>query len=417
MPEEPEGEPTPEPGRAAASLEKLKILIVDDEPGMRTAVARALTGFTVSVDEIRTIVSFDLIQAASGEEAVLKLESEKPDLMLLDHKLPGITGLDVLAWLSDRKTDILIIMMTAYASIEAAVTATKKGAFDFLSKPFTPAELRASVRKAVGHLIALRRARMLEEERRRVRFQFISVLAHELKAPLAAIEGYLYVLKDPIACADTATRDLAVDRCLIRLGGMKKLILDLLDLTRLESGQRKREVQDVDLGEVARSSIETMTPDASARGITMGLSMPDGAVVIPADRSEIEIVMNNLISNAVKYNRDGGSVGITISQRSPRVLIEVSDTGIGMSREESAKLFKEFVRIKNQKTRNILGSGLGLSIVQKIANIYGGTVEVESEPDVGSTFRVMLNPGATAVSPGTSGEVPGHELVKLEREA
>lgn len=88
-----------------------------------------------------------------------------------------------------------------------------------------------------------------------------------------------------------------------------------------------------------------------------------------------------------------------------------------MSREESAKLFKEFVRIKNQKTRNILGSGLGLSIVQKIANIYGGTVEVESEPDVGSTFRVMLNPGATAVSPGTSGEVSGHELVKLEREA
>lgn len=417
MPEESQCGPVPSPVRATASFEKLKVLIVDDEPGMRMAVTRALTGFSVSVDEVEAIVSFDLIQAASGEEAVLKLESEKPDLMLLDHKLPGISGLDVLSWLSDQKADVLTVMMTAYASIETAITATKKGAFDFLSKPFTPAELKASVRKAVGHLIALRKARILEEERRKVRFQFISVLAHELKAPLGAIEGYLYILKDPTACTDSATRDRAVDRCIIRLGGMRKLILDLLDLTRLESGQRKREVQDVDLGEAASSSIETMTPDASARGITMDLDMPDGAVVIPADRSEIEIVMNNLISNAVKYNRDGGKVNVSIRRRNSRVLLEVSDTGIGMSREESAKLFKEFVRIKNEKTRNILGSGLGLSIVQKIANIYGGTVEVESEPDVGSTFRVMLDPGAVAVSPGTPQEGPGQGLVKPEGEA
>lgn len=394
---------------AAATSERLKVLVVDDEPGMRLAVTRALTGFSVMIEEVGSVVSFDIIQAASGEEAVLKLESDRPDLMLLDHKLPGITGLDVLSWLSDQKADVLTVMMTAYASIETAIAATKKGAFDFLSKPFTPAELKASVRKAVGHLIALRKARILEEERRKVRFQFISVLAHELKAPLGAIEGYLYILKDPTACQDPATRDRAVDRCIVRLGGMRKLILDLLDLTRLESGQRKREIQDVDLTETARTSIETMTPDASARGITIELDAPDGAVTIPADRSEMEIVMNNLVSNAVKYNRDGGRVGISLRRKGSRIILSVSDTGIGMTPEESAKLFREFVRIKNEKTRNILGSGLGLSIVQKIANMYGGTVEVESAPDVGSTFRVMFD-AAAAVSPEGSAAAQGAQV-------
>lgn len=391
---------------AAATSERLKVLVVDDEPGMRLAVTRALTGFTVMIEEVGSAVSFDIIQAASGEEAVLKLESDRPDLMLLDHKLPGISGLDVLSWLSDQKADVLTVMMTAYASIETAIAATKKGAFDFLSKPFTPAELKASVRKAVGHLIALRKARTLEEERRKVRFQFISVLAHELKAPLGAIEGYLYILKDPTTGQDPATRDKAVDRCIVRLGGMRKLILDLLDLTRLESGQRRREIQDVDLTETARASIETMTPDAAARGISMELDSPGDAVVIPADRSEMEIVMNNLVSNAVKYNRDGGRVGISIRRKGSRIILSVSDTGIGMTPEESAKLFREFVRIKNEKTRNILGSGLGLSIVQKIANMYGGTVEVESAPDVGSTFRVTFDTAASAPAEG-SAAAPG----------
>lgn len=384
--------------RAAASNERLKILVVDDEPGMRLAVTRALTDFSVTLEEVDVIVTFDLLQAASGEEAVLKLESDKPDMMLLDHKLPGISGLDVLSWLSDQQADVLTVMMTAYASIETAITATKKGAFDFLAKPFTPAELKVSVSKAVGHLVALRKAKLLEEERRKVRFQFISVLAHELKAPLGAIEGYLYILKDPVACADPATRDRALERCLIRLGGMRKLILDLLDLTRLESGQRTRDIQQVNLAEIARASIETMMPDALARGISIELSDGGEAALILADRSEMEIVMNNLISNAVKYNRDGGKVKVSLHARNSRVFLEVSDTGIGMSQEESAKLFRDFVRIKNEKTRNILGSGLGLSIVQKIANIYGGSVEVESEPDVGSTFRVMLDAEAAAES-------------------
>lgn len=378
------------PPEASASPERLKVLVVDDEPGMRAAVARSLSGYEVRLDSVGASVTLEVVQAASGEEALLKLESELPDLLLLDHKLPGISGLDVLSWLTEKAADNITIMMTAYASLETAITATKKGAFDFLAKPFTPVELKSSVRKAVGHLVAMRRARTLEEERRRVRFQFISVLAHEMKAPLAAIEGYLYILQDETAGADPATRSRAVERSLVRLGGMRKLILDLLDMTRIESGQRRREIVPLDLVEIARSAVETMTPDASARGIALEIRAPE-SLVIPADRVEMEIVLNNLVSNAVKYNRDGGRVTVGLSPSDRGAVVEVQDTGIGMTPEECGKLFGEFVRIRNEKTRSILGSGLGLSTVRKIAGMYGGDVTVRSVPDEGSTFTVVLS--------------------------
>jgi signal transduction histidine kinase len=109
-----------------------------------------------------------------------------------------------------------------------------------------------------------------------------------------------------------------------------------------------------------------------------------------ADNGEIQIVLNNLITNAIKYNRDGGRVDVYLSADSDTLTIAVSDTGIGMTEEETNKLFQDFARIKNEKTKDILGSGLGLSTVKKIAQLYGGTVDVESVPDEGSTFTVRL---------------------------
>jgi hypothetical protein len=180
---------------------------------------------------------------------------------------------------------------------------------------------------------------------------------------------------------------------------MRKMITDLLDLTRIESGERKRDVSEVDVREIVHTSIDTATPEAQERSIS--ISFPEnGPVLMQADRSELEIVFNNLITNAVKYNRDGGRVDVELHADGGQVSIVVTDTGIGMSTEEAARLFSDFVRIKNEKTRNILGSGLGLSTVKKIALLYGGEVSVESEPDKGSRFTVTLNQDA-AVSAST----------------
>lgn len=374
-------------------METLRLLVVDDEPGMRLAVARVLNTYTVRLgDAGDQTLNFVVETAETGEDALQMMARSAPDLMLLDMKLPGMSGLDVLKEVRERRYDTLIVMITAYATLETAIEATKRGAHDFLPKPFTPEDLRVAVRRAVRHYLVQREARRLADEKRQVRFQFISVLGHELKAPLAAVEGFLQILKDGSAGSDPAVIDRIVDRALVRTEGMRKLIVDLLNLTRIESGQKRRELAAVDLCDVARASIETVSAAAAARNITVALEVPEAAPMI-GDRGELEIILNNLISNAVKYNRDGGRVDVGIEPLNPGWRVRVADTGIGMAPEDCARLFQEFVRIRNDKTRAIPGTGLGLSIVRKLAHLYGGEATVESEPGVGSAFSVTLGPG------------------------
>lgn len=371
-------------------MEMLRILVVEDEYGMRLAIARALRDYTITLPEIEGKIGFTIEQVEVAEEALTIIQNNPPDIILLDYKLPGMSGLDLLTQVATLQLDMLAIMITAYASIETAVTATKQGAFDFLAKPFTPMELKETIYKAVKHLLLIRQAHKLADEKRKVRFQFISVLAHEMKAPLAALDGYLNILHERAAGDSQEVYDHMIDRCLTRIQGMRKMIADLLDLTRIESGERKRDVTEVDLRDVAHAAIDTAAPEARERAISITLH-ENGPLLMQADRSELEIIFNNLVTNAVKYNRDGGRVDVELHGDSGQVSIVVSDTGIGMAAEESERLFSDFVRIKNEKTRNILGSGLGLSTVKKIALLYGGEVRVESEPDKGSRFIVTLN--------------------------
>jgi len=371
-------------------MERLRLLVVDDEQPMREGVIRALRKFTVSLPYAEDDYGFDLSEAGTGEEALEIIDKTPPDLVLLDYKLPGIKGLDVLDSIAQRQLDILTVMITAYASLETAVSATRYGAYDFLAKPFTPEELRTAVQKATKHLVLSRQARKLSQEKRRVRFEFISVLAHELKSPLAAVEGYLRIIQEKSAGDSLAAYETMVGRSLTRLEGMRKMIFDILDLTRIESGQKKRELAECDLREAAQAAIETALPSAQERGVVIELHSPERASLL-ADRGEMDIIFNNLVSNAVKYNRPNGRDDLTIAADDEQATITCRDTGIGLSETEAQQLFREFVRIKNAKTKNILGSGLGLSTVKKLATeYYGGDVRVESEPNVGSTFTVIL---------------------------
>jgi len=368
----------------------LRALVVDDELGMRLGIQKALSRYKMQLAEVPDEIGFEVEMAESAEEAITKINADRPDLLLLDYKLPSMSGLDLLEQINVQESEMVTIMITAYATLETAVTAIKKGAFDFLAKPFEPNELKKAVKKAAQNLILARQVRKLEQEKHQVRFQFISVLGHELKSPLNAIEGYLNIMRERVAGNELKSYDDMVDRSIVRIQGMKKMIADLLDLTRIESGQKKREIVECDVRAIARTAIESIQPSANEKNISIELNA-DEPVKMLADAGELEIVLNNLITNAVKYNRDSGKVRITLKKENDLVKISVSDTGIGMSSEESAKLFKEFVRIKNEKTRHIDGSGLGLSIVKKIATIYNGDVNVTSQPNVGSTFNVRLH--------------------------
>jgi two-component system, sensor histidine kinase and response regulator len=371
------------------NVETLHILVVDDEFGMRRGADRALRDMVLHLPDINGEVRFEIRTAATGKELEEKLNEGQTDILLLDHKLPDAAGLDLLEGIGKRSLDLLTIMITAYASLDTAVTATRRGAYDFLAKPFTPEELRGAVRKAARHLILQRQARRLAEEKRQVRFQFTSVLAHEMKAPIAAIEGYLQMIRERSVGDSLDAYDRMVDRCLLRIEGMRKLITDLLDLTAIESGQRQRKLASVDIADAARQAVENIKPEAQRRDLQIDLQLPD-KLTMEADRTEIEMIFNNLVSNAVKYNRDHGRVTVSMHVSGNEVKIQVEDTGIGMAPEECKRLFVDFSRIKNEKTRHILGSGLGLSTLKKIVTLYDGDIAAKSQPDVGSTFTVTL---------------------------
>ncbi|MBT3295092.1 MAG: response regulator [Verrucomicrobia bacterium] len=370
-------------------MEPLQVLIVDDERGMREGIKRTLRGFQITVPDIEGAIGFELREAETGEAAIEMIQALPADILLVDHKLPGMTGLDLLARTADEAGDRVAIMIAASASTDTAVAATKQGAYDFLPKPFSAADLRHALRHAATGLVLARRARELEAEKKQVRFEFIRVLGHELKAPISAVMGYLYLLRDRSLGDELPAYDELVGRSVLRLDQMTKMIRDLLDMTRMESGRLHRSLEDVDLVGCIRDALDVGKEEAGRRGITVELHAPS-TMPMRADRGEIDMVLNNLISNAVKYNRDEGRVDITVTRAEETITLAVADTGVGMTPKERDRLFGEFVRIKNAKTRNTLGSGLGLSILKRVVELYEGTITVESEADVGSTFTVTL---------------------------
>lgn len=370
-------------------MSNYKILVVDDEAGIRMGTRRILQNFKVDYPFMDEHIEFEVLEAGTGEDALEIIDSQMPDIILLDNKLPGIQGIEVLEYVKRKMLDIVVVMITSYASLELAVKATRDGAYDFIPKPFTPQELRGSIENITKQLFLKRMTQKMNKEGKQIRFQFLSVLSHELKAPLNAIEGYLKIMKERQFGEAVISYDQMIDRSIERITGMRSLIMDLLDLTKIESGTPVQNLEQVDVVKIASTSIDTMRPYAIQKDVDIHLDARDEAW-ISADPKELEIIFNNLISNAVKYNKDGGRVDVFVKKESDFLILKVSDSGIGLNEEDKANLFQDFFRVKNSKTRNITGSGLGLSIIKKIVEMYHGDISVESIPDQGSTFIVQL---------------------------
>ena len=367
----------------------LKVLVVDDEPGIRSGVSRILSNFHVTYPFMDEDYTFEVTEAATGEEGIVILDRDRPDILLLDNKLPGMQGIEVLEYVRKNNYDVVVAMITSYASLDVAIRATRDGATDFIPKPFTPQELKSSIENITKQQYLKRITHRLKQEGKKIRYQFLSVLSHELKAPLNAIEGYLRMMQEKQSGDLIEDYAEPIDRSLQRIQGMRNLIMDLLDFTKIRLERKDEKIQEVNLAEIASGAIITVQPYAIQMEVSINLDIRSD-VFIMADPSDMEIVFNNLISNAVKYNKRGGKVEITIDSSDSEAIIIVSDTGIGINITDKENLFTEFVRIKNEKTRNITGSGLGLSIVKKVIELYIGTIKVESTPDIGTIFTIRL---------------------------
>jgi len=385
--------------------EPATILVVDDELGIREGCRRVLSreGHNVAV-------------AATGEEGWQQIQSGQFDLVLLDVRMPDINGMELLKRTVAFAPDLVCIIITGYATIELAVQAIKEGAYDFIAKPFEANTLLLTVHQGLERRrlsLAARRLAQLEAEKEalerrnaelerealerrmreleqldRVKSDFTRTVAHELRAPVAAIQSYLRLMLDGYISLEEQREYLA--RAEQRTSAQLELIADLLDLARLQNPDLSTKREPVNPVESLQEVCELMNSRAQEKKIVFIASIPKETPTISADPKHIKQLWTNLVSNAIKYTPEGGAVSVTMEVQDGQVVTSVSDTGIGISPEELPHIFEEFYRTKAAKTHSEMGTGLGLSLVKRIIETYHGHIDIQSTVGKGSTFTVTL---------------------------
>lgn len=484
---------------------KPKVLIVDDEKGLRIGVQRLLTG-----------EGYEVTAAENGTDGI-KLGTETEfDLAVIDLKMPDVDGIEVLKKIKQKYPNTVCFIATAFASYETAVEATRLGAHSYILKPFSPEELLSNLKDGYERRLVNLEAEKWKKEREDrllevafektrmntivnsitdgvlvvnkdglavlynpavlrfldlpgiaveefildklhpgiknlfnkfineqtteqksyttqielkpnrdffieataspvlhpetnlagvvivfkditelkrielIKSQFVSMVSHELKAPIAAVYGFLKLFNDDSITLTAEQKKEYEIRSMVRLDGLLKMVNDLLDISRIELKSVHREIKKVCLHEVISSILELFQIDINKKSLQVIFDKDESAHCINVDADEITRLFTNLISNAIKYNREQGTITIKLSMSDDYLLTTIKDSGIGLKPEEKQKLFTEFFRAKNDKTKNISGTGLGLSIVKRIVDSYSGKIEVESDYGEGTLFKVYL---------------------------
>jgi len=230
-------------------------------------------------------------------------------------------------------------------------------------------------------------------ERKRLDLQksrFVSMVAHELKAPLAAVSGYLETMRGGHLGDSLASYARMLDRSSERLSALIDLINDLLNISRAELGAVRREIVAVSVAQAVAQVADLFRAEMDRAAVALEVSIPEDLPAVEIDPEEFTRLLTNLVSNAIKYNRPGGKISIAAEKSDSSVRISVRDTGIGMKEEDVGKLFRQFFRVKDERTRSIPGTGLGLSIVKSIVESYSGTISAESAYGKGTKFVIEL---------------------------
>jgi len=241
---------------------------------------------------------------------------------------------------------------------------------------------------------------------------FVSMVAHEVKSPLAAAEGWLNLILSGMLKHDPAQERRMLERSLVRVKTLRTMVAELLNLTAIQTGNFTLHRAPVGLAAVLDGVAEGLRERAAERRITVEVAPPGGGdpLVVLADREALAMIFSNLVENAIKYGRDGGRVEVRAERDGPYAAVSVRDDGIGMSPEDREKVFDEFYRARTEQTASITGTGLGLSLVKRLTEMHQGTVSVESALGQGSTFTVNMPvapPGAAVAPPGAAVAPPG----------
>ncbi|MDY7032790.1 MAG: response regulator [Thermodesulfobacteriota bacterium] len=491
-------------------LKDASILVIDDEAVIRDGCTRILQKEGCRVTTVE-----------NGKAGVDLINTEKEpfDILLLDLMMPGISGMEVLDTVRTIDDTMIVIVITGYATVESAVEAMKKGAYDFIAKPFTPDQLRIVVRRGAekrslqleterlrrerekslkdiayeksristiincmvdGILVTDRESRIVlhnpaatrlleiesvplidrpisecvgnkdlaktvtavleieeskyreisqeiiqgegpgsvflradtspvfdgegevmgsvtvvhditqERQLNQMKSDFLAMVSHELRAPLSAIHQQLSVIQEGMAGSIAEKQKEMLVRAKERTQGTLDLITDLLNLSKIDSGIVIQSKETVSFQDIVEKACQLMEPEAEAKGIALNVHKKEPLPMIHADRESMEKVCINLISNAIKYNVEGGSVTIHLLPEGEFLRIDITDTGIGIPEQDLPRIFDRFYRAKSSKTRMVIGTGLGLPIVKGIIEAHHGSIKIQSKEEKGTTFTVLL---------------------------
>ncbi|HAH07869.1 MAG TPA: hypothetical protein DCM05_15325 [Elusimicrobia bacterium] len=356
------------------------ILVIDDEETLRDACRQTL----------ERNPDYGVECADDGPAGIARVRRGVFDLVIVDLKLPGMGGIEIIREILRFDPTIVTLIITGYPTVASAVDAMKNGAYDFLPKPFTPDELRIIVRRALEkrHLESERRALLAERES--LQRNFVSLVSHELRAPLICVEQYVDAILTGAVGKIVPEQEDILRRISIRMEGLLGLIDTWLNLNRMKTGKYDAGMKEFGVLPMLREAVETLQPAAQARGVRVSVDGPEG-LNITADPECLKILFMNLIGNAVKYNRENGSVSIRAAAlEEGGASIEVRDTGRGIPAEDLPLIFDEFYRGRDGGKDKPAGSGLGLALVRQIVQLHDGRIDVNSELGKGTSFSVTL---------------------------
>lgn len=339
---------------------------------------------------------FATMAALDGLDACHLIEKEKPDLILLDIMLPGLSGLEICRIIRSHDheeiSDIPIIMLTALGSLEARLKGIEMGADDYIPKPFSLKEVLIKVERLIGREKKKKQLnsevkRLEEGEKRQTDFQ--SMLFHELKNQLVIIGGYSSMITKRQGLAPEKYRHCAgvINECSCFLNSLAE---EIFLLSRLETGEYPLPLEDICPKELSQQIISVLSQRAKQKEISIYFKRAGKIPIMKLNSTALKLSLSNLIENAVKYSPKKSGIRVSLlSQRENEVFVEVKDNGPGIPEKEMGKIFNKFYRGENVKNTT-KGTGIGLYLTKILIEEMGGMIEVESKDGNGSCFRVML---------------------------
>jgi signal transduction histidine kinase len=424
------GLPNGENNVAAPFPNEGRLLVVDDEESLRITTAAILEKEGYLVDT-----------AASGDEAISLFEGVDYDLVLTDLHMEGGDGLTVLSEVRRRSPLTISVVLTGFASVESAIAALQEGAYDYLVKPCDIDNMRHTVRRGVEHrrlMLAEQKARAdLEQLNRDLELRiaertseltrlneeladanqakdvFLATLSHELRTPLTPVVGWVKLLRS--GNLDSRGVGQALDAIERNAWLQSRLIDDLLDTSRIATGKLHFEPQPTDLNIAARAAVDTVRASAASRKIDLKTSFFASPLVVSGEPVRLQQIVWNLISNAIKFTENGGTVSVITDRDGSEAQLIVEDSGIGIAADFLPHVFDRFRQADGSTSRVHGGLGLGLAIASALARMHGGSLEAHSEgTGHGSRFTLKIGLAREVSVPSEPAVEQSHSLLGLD---